>query len=327
MTKTLPARLADAKARRRTRPEDGDFMRFQHAQDQLVRFAVFGLERGMASGRGTVMFVPGRTEFIEKFYEDMHMFASYSFAVGGLDLRGQGESMREEDDLHRHVVSSFELYIEDLNGLIDELEAIDAPRPYILVGHSAGSHAIYRFLNAYPGRVDKVITVAPMIGINFGKMPKFLPSLLANMMCALGLGASFVPGHGPYMADSTGWRSLLTHDPDRAEDEHYFIREISEGLICGGATFRWVKSALESIKKLQSPGFAEGIETPVLYLLAGQDRIVSNEDSRAFAARLPNARYVEVSGAAHEILKETDPLRAEAWAAISDFLDLEAPAS
>ncbi len=58
-------------------------------------------------------------------------------------------------------------------------------------------------------------------------------------------------------------------------------------------------------------------------LQAENDRIVDNEGQTALAARMPHCRLVVVKGAMHEILKETDEIRAELWKAIAEFIDLE----
>jgi len=71
---------------------------------------------------------------------------------------------------------------------------------------------------------------------------------------------------------------------------------------------------------LKAPGRAENIQTPMLILGAGKDRICITPDTKAFAARMPHAQYLEIAGAEHEILMERNPLRAELWAAFDEFI-------
>ncbi len=319
----LTTLMQAAKANRLTAPKDGEFSTFAARDGVPIRYGVFGLSAAREAGRGTVMFVPGRSEFAEKFFEDMHIFVGLGFAAGAMDLRGQGLSYREVEDRDKHVVSSFDDYVGDLDQLITELEAAGAPRPYILMGHSAGSHAIFRFLHAHPGRVERAITVAPMIDINSGNVPRWITNRLPKLMRLLARGHRYVPGHGPYTAEPVGWQNKLTHDTERWQDEHHLIAE-NPDLRCGGATFTWIAAALGSIARLRAPGFAEAIKTPVLMLQAGDEQIVDNAASSAFAARLTNCRLEVIDGAAHEILKETDARRAELWAHICDWLSLSA---
>ena len=64
----------------------------------------------------------------------------------------------------------------------------------------------------------------------------------------------------------------------------------------------------------------ETITTPLLVVGAGKDRICVTAQTKAFAERLPQARYVEIQDAEHEILMERNPIRAEFWAAFDAFL-------
>ena len=53
---------------------------------------------------------------------------------------------------------------------------------------------------------------------------------------------------------------------------------------------------------------------------AGTDRIVITAETKAFAARLPHARYIEITGAGHEMLMERDVFRAQWWAAFDALI-------
>ena len=52
---------------------------------------------------------------------------------------------------------------------------------------------------------------------------------------------------------------------------------------------------------------------PVVVVGAGDDSRVVNRDLKAVTARLPHGRYVEIAGAYHELLVETDPVRSAFW--------------
>ena len=64
------------------------------------------------------------------------------------------------------------------------------------------------------------------------------------------------------------------------------------------------------------------IEIPITVVAAGDDLLVDNAGVRTVTARLPRGRYVEIPGAYHEILMETDPIRAVFW---QEFDALAAP--
>ena len=54
---------------------------------------------------------------------------------------------------------------------------------------------------------------------------------------------------------------------------------------------------------------------PLVIVTAEQERLVRNAAAQAMAARAPAGKHVEVAGAYHEILMETDPRRAVFWTA------------
>jgi lysophospholipase len=69
-----------------------------------------------------------------------------------------------------------------------------------------------------------------------------------------------------------------------------------------------------------SKGYAEAIRTPLLIVGAGRDRIVDTSAAREFASRVPNATYLEIPQAEHEILMEKDSIRAQFWSAFDAFV-------
>ena len=69
-----------------------------------LRFARFAPPAGR---RGTVCILPGRTEWIEKYFETVRDLRSRGFAVAILDWRGQGLSDRALSDRHKGHVGSF----------------------------------------------------------------------------------------------------------------------------------------------------------------------------------------------------------------------------
>jgi len=314
--------LAGAKALRREVPADGIFNYFTTSDGRQIRFARFPCSK-VLEVKGTIVFLPGRTEFIEKFIEDIRIFNELGFACAAMDLRGQGMSHRALEDRDKHYVRSFDPHIQDVKELFDQVLLNKMQGPFILMGHSAGSHVILRFLAEHPGLASAAITVAPMVEIETGPVPVAVTKGLAWLMRKLGLGAAYIPGHGPFKDGRWGWRRKLTHDDERFGDEDYFIQNRDRRLAVGGATYKWLGEALKSTEKLQSPGYAERIHVPVLMFQAGEDQIVSNSRQRAFAERLPNGRLVVIEGAMHEILKETDEHREQIWKAIGEFIDLE----
>jgi lysophospholipase len=81
------------------------------------------------------------------------------------------------------------------------------------------------------------------------------------------------------------------------------------------------------MRALSGPGVLERMAIPTLILASTADRLVSYSAIARAARRLPNAELMTFgSEARHEILREADPVRDRALAAIDVFLSKVAPA-
>ncbi|WP_025896803.1 alpha/beta hydrolase [Kordiimonas gwangyangensis] len=189
-----PAFMAYAKQHRRDVPEDAVFGQFEADDGESIRYARFPASK-VIEPKGTIIFMPGRTEFIEKFLEDVHLFNQMGFACAAMDLRGQGMSFRPHPNRNKHFVKTFDTHISDVRAFFDKKLINKMPKPFILMGHSAGSHVILRFLHDHPDYVEAAITVAPMVKIYTKPLPAFFVNGLPAVMRALGQGAAYIPGH------------------------------------------------------------------------------------------------------------------------------------
>jgi lysophospholipase len=281
----------------------------------------WGLAAASGASRGTVLFLNGRTEFMEKYAELAADLNRRAFDVYTCDWRGQGLSSRLLDDSRKGHVNRFEDYLEDLDRLVAVLEPRTAGRPHILLGHSMGGHLALRFLARRPGLFDRVVLSAPMIDI---QLPRILtPTMVAWMVRAalrFGRQGAYVIGSNgvtPHEARFEG--NPLTSDRARFEHCRAMIRR-DPRLAVGGVTYGWLAAALASIRILHSPAFAESLHVPVLMVTASQDRIVCPRAQARFCGSLPEGRLVCIQGARHELLVETDALRAQFWQAWDRFI-------
>src|SRR5579864_9440246 len=87
-------------------------------------------------GKGTVVILQGRGEWIEKYFETVRDLRSRGFAVATLDWRGQGLSERMLGDRHKGYVRDFAEYDSDLETLMREIVLPDCPPPLFALGHS-----------------------------------------------------------------------------------------------------------------------------------------------------------------------------------------------
>lgn len=274
-------------------------------------------EPGRAA-RGSILFCPGRGDFYEKYLETLCDWRDAGFQVCAIDWRGQAGSGRLGKDRFTGHIEDFSVWVDDLAEFWKDWRA-QSRAPRILAGHSMGGHLALRAV--VEGRVDPdgLVLIAPMLGF-VGPLPNALGQRIARAMCAIGDPArpawkwSEKPGEVPEAR-----QALLTHDQARYEDE-LFWRERRSELAMGPGSWRWVERAYASMRMLAEKGALEKVDIPVLILAAQNDRLVSFKAIEKAARRLPKARLVAFGEEAHhEILRESDDVRARALREIDDF--------
>jgi len=102
-----------------------------------LRLRVLHVAAPVEDPRGSIIFAPGRTEFIEKYMESIADFVSRGFNVLIMDPRGQGLSDRLADDRLKSYVGDFQDYADDLAFAMESFAPL-LPKPHILMGHSMG---------------------------------------------------------------------------------------------------------------------------------------------------------------------------------------------
>jgi len=303
---------------RRTKPKGGQEAFFASSLDGVkIRYGIW--PAWGETSLGTVVVLPGRTEFIEKFYEVIFELLERGYSVAAMDWRGQGMSHRALADREKHYLEDFADVFPDLAQCMDEFIKPALAGPYTALAHSMGGHLTLRFLHDFPDYFSKAAMTAPMVDIEFGVLPSLITEGLPKLMKTLGQEDRYAPGQDGYKDGRWGWRAKLTHDMDRFEDEDFFITE-NRDLALGGITYGWMIAAVASIKKLNSAGYPEAIKIPTLVVQAGGDEIVRNDRMTTFLGRMPNATCVHVPDAMHEILKEEDQYRDQFWSAFDAFM-------
>ena len=224
-------------------------------------------------------------------------------------------------------VADFLVWIDDLAAFWRDWTA-STPGPHVLAAHSMGGHIVLRAL--VEGRVapDAMVLSAPMLGMAGPPLPLAILQPVAKVMTLIGDPMrpawkwSEKPGEMPARR-----RDLLTHDDERYEDEVWWRAHRPE-LVMGPGSWRWVERAYASTRALFASGGLERVTTPVLIVATADDRLVSHAAIQKAIARLPKGELVEFGAEArHEILREADPVRDRAMAAIADFLDRVLPSS
>ena len=266
-----------------------------------------------ASGqpRGSVVLSGGRTEPIEKYFEVAAELTGRGFVVLIHDWRGQGLSQRLlAERLKGHAVG-YDDVLTDYSALIAAFES-RLPKPWLAIGHSMGGCLTALALAKGERRFSAAVLTAPMFGIFTAPLPPGVARTLARAMSAIGLGGAMVPGANLAAPPAAFEANLLTHDARRYKRNVDQILAYPD-LALGPPTWGWLDFAFAAIHELRrGPGVTQ-VEMPVTVFAAGADRVVDNRDLRLVADRFPKGEYIEISGAHHEILQETDAIRAVFW--------------
>lgn len=264
-----------------------------------------------SKGEGTVIFLQGRAEFMEKYSETLADLDRRGLSVYSFDLPGQGHSGRFLPNRQKGHIKDFNDYCTDLDQFMHQVVEKKAKRPFIFLSHSLGGHIALRYLHDHPGRVDRNICISPMIDIVTSPFPQWIARSMAWFSCHVGLSGTYVMGHNDYTRPEFEGNPLSS-DPVRFFDEDKEIQKNTD-LAMGGITYGWLNAAFKSINILNKPGYIKEIKTPTLIIGAGEDTVVSLTAMEKMDKNLPDSKHTTIKGAKHEILKETDKIRAAFW--------------
>jgi lysophospholipase len=279
-----------------------------------VKVRVMTAPSTRGSPRGSVLVAPGRTEFMEKYFEVIRELQGRGYAVFCIDWRGQGLSGREVDNPQKGHLVSFDDPVNDLATAL-KLLADKLPRPHIVLAHSMGGAIVLRALQTRRLEVEGAAFSAPMWGIaGLTKLAKWY----VRFMTSIGAGGQFAPSVEHSWKREPFKKNPVTHDKERHARCQGLIAE-EPRLALAGPTNGWVAAAAEVTEGFMQPGVFASIRIPVLVATAGREVLVDNSSHDVVVEQLPNARHITIDEAKHEILMELDPLRAQFWAAFDEL--------
>ena len=282
----------------------------------VLRFARFDPPAGR---KGTLVVFPGRTEFIEKYFEVVRDARARGFAVAVLDWRGQGLSERALPNARKGHVYDFSEYDRDLEAFVKEIVLPDCPAPYFALDHSMGAAVLIRSVQHGRRWFDRIVLSGPMINLVRAAGSPYV-RLTARFLRLAGMGRSYVPGGGGTPINTLPFAgNRLTSDPVRYARSAAII-EADPSLAIGSPTVAWIDSAFKAMAEFADPAYAGRLRQPLLLVAAGQDQIVSTPAIGAFAVRLRAGAHLVIPGARHELLMEQDRYREQFWAAFDAFV-------
>ncbi len=268
--------------------------------------------------KGTVLFFPGRTEYIEKYGRAAAEYVAAGWNMAAIDWRGQGLADRSLPDPATGHVNEFDDYQRDVDAMVEAVGALEGgPLPRVLIGHSMGGCIGLRA--AHRLTLAAVAFSAPMWGIRMHPAVRPAAWVLSALSRPLGMGARYAPGTVPetYALTAEFAGNMLTRDE---EMWLYMRRQLTAHpeLALGGPSLHWLNRALVEMRDLmRRPAPA----LPCLTFLGGNERIVDPVAVRQRIATWSGAELVVPEGAEHEILMETAEVREEFFARTIEFFD------
>ena len=130
-----------------------------------IRLRYASWQSSLEDRRGTVCIFPGRTEYIEKYFEAVGELRRRGFAVAVLDWRGQGGSSRLARNPLKGHVNDFAEYEEDLAHFMKGVVLPDCPTPYFALAHSMASTVLFKASTKRGCWFSRMVMIAPMVKI------------------------------------------------------------------------------------------------------------------------------------------------------------------
>lgn len=299
---------------RRSHPNGAKFEEWLAPDGWLIRRMDWPQPQGNAA-RGSLLFASGRGDFIEKYLEAYTHWQIQGWNVAAFDWRGQGRSRGE---IKGGNLLSFDPLVEDLAALIDDWRASHAG-PHVAIGHSMGGHLLLRTLVDKKPGLHAAVLIAPMIRVNSAPLsPSFAP-FITDLMCLIGWRDEPILRASDRLKASERRQYILTGSRERFEDELWWWEQ-EPGFNLGTPSWGWMRAAYRSAATAFTPEKLRAVEVPVLILGTDRDRLVSPAAIHSAAALLPKAELHMYADAAHEILREADPIRLDALGRIDAFV-------
>jgi lysophospholipase len=269
--------------------------------------------------RGTIFVLPGKGEYIEKYFEVIGELLERNFSVVSVDWRGQGLSHRDVDDPLKAYISKFETFFDDFECLYHGISS-KCPGPHYILAHSMGGNISLRLAAERDLPIKALILSAPMTGLYLGKMPAQVMTAIGSAMKVVGKATNYLKGGEDYDPLTSSFEdSKVTQDRPRFERAQGILHARPQ-LAQGSATIGWVHEALNSTKRLFAKGFSSKLKLPILFFHTKADQLVDTVSSKKFATSLPNSTVIEFEDAEHEILMERDEIRATFWSEFDQFM-------
>ncbi len=268
-------------------------VRSQHG-DCDVRWGLFTRQ---AELQRLVVFVNGRSEWIEKYHylpELLQLPADCGFLT--LDHRGQGASGGQ-----RGTVESYDHYVDDL---VTVVRQVAGQLPYVGLAHSMGGLILSLATLRGDLQPQALVLASPFLGLpRVAPTPSWITHRLPKNLAALGFGNRRLG-----IAGSSLWRfegNRLTHNRER------FDAMAACPYPVPSATIHWIAESVKAIETVHRRDLLRQLSIPTLVMIGSKESVVDRRAVKrwAFQAQAQaqaDTEYCEFEGARHELFSEID---------------------
>lgn len=289
----------------------GGAAHWMHASDGVrLRAAIWP-----GGDRGTVLMLPGRTEYVEKYGRAAADFLARGFTTLAIDWRGQGLAQRQLADKMSGHVDDFSEYQKDFDALLQLAHDQDLPRPYFILAHSMGGCIALRGLTRNLA-VQATAFTAPMWGISMAAWMRPMASALSTAADWFRQTHRYAPGTTAktYVQEAPFAGNVLTTDADMYA---YMRTQVGKhpDLALGGPSMGWLQAALAECRALS---LLPCPKTPALCALGTAEKVVDTVPIHQRMRQWQNGRIDLYPTAEHEIIMETPAMRARLFDSVAD---------
>lgn len=287
----------------------------------------FAKADAVGPAKGAVVFTTGYGDSINFHYDAIRNWQERGFDVYSMDWIGQGLSDRENpSDITDSNDRMMARHMNDLHTFVSEVVPKDNTRPLYLASHSMGGHVAMLYLKTHPETFDRAILAAPLIDLNTSVLPRPAFKGIVAAATALGLGDKPLPN----------WRDLLnrvsavsdnlreiSREPEKltltqaaSEKMRHFLKPVEVDL----PTWNWIRNIYPSIDGMNREEYFRDIKTPVMFIAAGRDELVSNKAIHFAADLMPAGKVLELPTAEHGVWNSSQANRDRLWGEIDSFI-------
>lgn len=286
---------------------------------QTLHYQHFPVHEPVAS----LLLVHGFSESILKFSELIHYFNGQGYEVFALEHRGHARSGRLGADSSQVHVDSWQYYVDDLQAFVQQIVRPQTQAPLLLYAHSMGGAIATALMAREPEWFQAAVLTAPMMAINTGHVGGYGAGAVASLWTGLGQSQRYMLGQGPYQNEAFT-ASVGTHSQARYQWYQSQVQQQPE-LQHGGGSYGWLRQGLLLTRHLSQQAPLESVQTPVRLYQAELDDLVLPAQQISRVNAMPNGDWVLVSGAKHDLYRETNAWLGSYLADLFAFYQLHLP--